>query len=359
VNVIVEHPRNPDLLLVGTETGLFVSFDRGLEWLRMGGNFPTVPVDDLVIHPRDNDLVVGTHGRSIYILDDVTALERHRARGDAIELFDVRKSTVFLPWKHESYGAQRQFVGENPEFGALITYHLVQPAEGIEIQIADAEGGLVRKLGGPAGSGFQRVAWDLRAEGPKDVPRGRGPLVPPGRYGVSLVAGSERRESFVEVVLDPRLPIEPREFEERYRFLQGVNELRARLQEGASRGSAVLSKLEPMKQYFASGNDVALFELLESTRTKIEEARKPIALEGSSFRDPSLAVQAGSLFGELEGTDVQQGTLHGPTPVQHERLRLLEARSQEALRGLEDAIRTSLEELNSKLEALGPMRIIP
>jgi photosystem II stability/assembly factor-like uncharacterized protein len=359
VNVILEHPRNPDLLLVGTETGLFVSFDRGLEWLRMGGNFPTVPVDDLVIHPRDNDLVVGTHGRSIYILDDVTALERHRARGDAIELFDVRKSTVFLPWKHESYGAQRQFVGENPEFGALITYHLVQPAEGIEIQIADAEGGLVRKLGGPAGSGFQRVAWDLRAEGPKDVPRGRGPLVPPGRYGVSLVAGSERRESFVEVVLDPRLPIEPREFEERYRFLQGVNELRARLQEGASRGSAVLSKLEPMKQYFASGNDVALFELLESTRTKIEEARKPIALEGSSFRDPSLAVQAGSLFGELEGTDVQQGTLHGPTPVQHERLRLLEARSQEALRGLEDAIRTSLEELNSKLEALGPMRIIP
>jgi len=138
-----------------------------------------------------------------------------------------------------------------------------------------------------------------------------------------------------------------------------VNELRARLQEGASRGSAVLSKLEPVKQYLASGENGALAELLESTRTKIEEARKPIALEGSSFPDPSLAVQARSLFGELEGTDVQQGTLHGPTPVQRERFRLLEARGQEALQGMEDAIRTSLEELNSRLEALGPMRIVP
>jgi len=359
VNVVLEHPRNPDLLFAGTETGLYLSFDRGGKWARMSGKLPTVPVDDLVIHPRENDLVVGTHGRSIYVLDDVSALERHRVGGDEVELFDVRKATVFLPWKHESYGAQRQFVGENPEFGALITYRLARPAERIEIRIADAEGRLVRTLEGPAGSGFQRVAWDLRAEGPKDVPRGKGSLVPPGRYGVALIAGSERRESIVEVVLDPRVPIEPLEFEERYRFLQGVNELRARLQEGASRGTAVLAKLDPVKQYLASTESTELTELLESTRAKLEEARKPITLEGSSFRDPSLAVQARSLFGELEGSDVQQGTLHGPTPVQRERLRLLEAHSQEALQGMEDAIRTSLEELNSKLQTLGSVKITP
>ncbi len=359
VNVVFEHPRNPDLLFAGTETGLFASFDRGEKWLRMKGGLPTVPVDDVTIHPRDNDLVVGTHGRSIYILDDVTALEQHRPGGDAVQLFDVRKATAFLPWKHESYGAQRQFVGENPEFGALVTYHLAQPAERVEVEISDAAGNLVRKLEGPAGAGFQRAAWDLRAEGPKDVPRGRGPLVPPGRYEVALVAGSERRKTFVEVLLDPRLSIEPREFEERYRFLREVNGLRARLQEGASRGSAVLSKLDPVKQYLASVLSTELTELLESTRAKLEEARKPISLEGSSFRDPSLAVQARSLFGELEGTDVQQGTLNGPTPVQRERLRFLETRSEEALQGLEDAIRTSLEELNAKLKALGPMRIVP
>jgi hypothetical protein len=183
--------------------------------------------------------------------------------------------------------------------------------------------------------------------------------VPPGRYQVALVAGSERRESFVEVALDPRLSIEALEFEERYRFLLEVNELSARLEEGASRGRTVLSNLDPVKQYLASGEHPELTGLLESTRAKIEEARKPVALEGSSFRDPSLAAQARSLFGELEGTEVQQGTLHGPTPVQRERLRLLQARSQEALGEIENAIRTSLEELNSKLEALGPMRITP
>ena len=359
VNVVLEHPKNPELLFVGTETGLFTSFDRGGNWLRIRGNFPTVPVDDLVIHPRENDLVVGTHGRSIYILDDVTALERHRASGDAAELFEPRRATVFLPWKHESYVAQRPFVGENPEFGALITYHLSRPQDGVEVQIANPEGNLVRKLAGPTDSGFQRVVWDLRAEGPEDVPRGKGPLVPPGRYRVALVIGAERRESFVEVVLDSRLPIEPSEFEERFRFLQGVNELRARLQEGASRGSAILTKLDAVKQYFAASENAELTELLESTETKIAAARKPVALEGSSFRDPSLASQTRSLFGELEGTEVQQGTLHGPTPVQRERLRLLEARSQEALREIEEAIRTSLEEINSNLETLGPMRVTP
>jgi hypothetical protein len=169
VNAVVEHPRNPDLLFVGTETGLFVTFDRGGKWLRMTGDFPTVPVDDLVIHPRENDLVVGTHGRSIYILDDVTALERHREGGDSVELFELRKATVFLPWKHESYGAQRQFVGENPEFGALVTYHLGRPVEGVEIRIADAESSCGSS--GTGGLWVPAVVWDLGAEGPKDVPR--------------------------------------------------------------------------------------------------------------------------------------------------------------------------------------------
>jgi hypothetical protein len=138
-----------------------------------------------------------------------------------------------------------------------------------------------------------------------------------------------------------------------------VNELSARLEEGASRGRTVLSNLDPVKQYLASAENADVTDLLESTRTKIEEARKPLSLDGSSFRDPSLAIHARSLFGEIEGSDVQQGTLHGPTPVQRERFRLLEARSQEAMRRLDDTIRTSLEELNSKLEALGPMRIVP
>ncbi|HEY7697960.1 MAG TPA: hypothetical protein VIE88_06055, partial [Vicinamibacteria bacterium] len=86
-----------------------------------------------------------------------------------------------------------------------------------------------------------------------------------------------------------------------------------------------------------------------------------VGLEGTGHisRSPSLAAQARDLFGEIEGTDVQQGTLHGPTPVQNERLGRLERRSDEALRNLEEVMKASLAELNSKLEALGPIRIEP
>jgi hypothetical protein len=101
VNVVLEHPRNPDLLFVGTETGLFMTFDRGGKWLRMTGDFPTVPVDDLVIHPPRERPRGRDPRRSIYILDDVTALERHREGGDSVELFSA-EATVFLPWKHEA-----------------------------------------------------------------------------------------------------------------------------------------------------------------------------------------------------------------------------------------------------------------
>ncbi len=161
------------------------------------------------------------------------------------------------------------------------------------------------------------------------------------------------------MVFDPRLAIDQAELEERYRFLQEVNGLRASLQAGASRGSAVLTKLDPVKEYLVSTENTATIELLESTRTRIEEARKPIALEGSSFRNPSLASRAGGLFGELEGSEVQQGTLRGPTPVQRERLRLLlGGRCRRRFKRWRERFETSLAELNAKLATLGPMRVV-
>ncbi|MGH9334871.1 MAG: hypothetical protein ACRD21_14115, partial [Vicinamibacteria bacterium] len=351
VNVVLEHPRNPDLLFVGTETGLFVSFDRGEIWLRMSANFPTVPVDDLVIHARENDLVVGTHGRSIYVLDDITPLERHRAGSDGVELFEPRKATIFLPWKHESYGAQRQFVGANPDFGTLITYHLAKAPDGeVRIAIADAEGKLVRELEGPSDPGFHRVVWDLRVEGPREVRRSRGPLVPPDRYRVTLSAGGEKRESSAEVELDPRLEIPPAEFRARYQFLLEVNDLRVRLQEASSGAEALVKRLESLRDFLLAGEDQEIAKLAEEARTKIE---------GLDLGEPSPTAQSRSLFGEIDGTEIQQGTLHGPTRVQQERLELLEKRSDEALARIEDDIREALKDLNLRLRDLGAIQISP
>jgi photosystem II stability/assembly factor-like uncharacterized protein len=357
VNVVREHPRNPDLLFVGTEVGLFVSFDRGARFASFRSNLPTVPVDDLLVHPRENDLVVATHGRSFYVLDDATALERHRPGGDSVELSPPRKATLFLPWKHESYGAQRQFVGENPPFGALITYHLGRAVAGVSIAVSDPAGRRIRSLTGASGEGFQRVVWDLRSEPPEGVPRARGPLVPPGRYRLELVAGDSRRESFVDVVADARVDLEEGELQERYEFLVRANELRARLERAVARGESLAKQIRALGDVLPEAVVSKLEPEMESAVAAIEEARAPLGGGRASFRDPSLSARVTSLFSEIDGGGVQQGSLHRPTSTQRLRLGSLEKRAEEALAHFEDVVSRALSELNTRLETIGPLRI--
>ncbi len=247
VNVVVEHQRNTNLLFAGTETGLFVSIDRGENWFRMKGNFPTVPVDDLVIHPRDNDLVVGTHGRSIYILDDLSPLEHltPEVLHSDVELFEVRPTYPFLPWKHESYGAQRQFVGENPPNGAILTYFLGMDGEDeVVIDIHDDKDNPIRTLEGDARKGMRRVVWDLRVPPPEGVDGARGPLVPPGVYRVRLTVGSQSRETEVEVRINPVSGISSEELTERFNFLMESRGLVAELTDAGQRAKKIIEQID-------------------------------------------------------------------------------------------------------------------
>ena len=363
VNVLVEHPRNPDLLFAGTETGLFVTMDRGVSWTRMEGDFPTVPVDDLVIHPRDNDLVVGTHGRSIYILDDITPLEQHDVSTASPEMFEPRDATIFLPWKHESYGAQAQFIGQNPEYGALLSYYLpktvdgpVEPVQPVQIVVKDANGKTMRVLEGGGAEGFHRLTWDLRTGAPEDVPRGRGVLVPTGRYTAELGAAAGTRASF-EVVLDPRLDIDTAELRERFEFQRDVNVLRERLGgevAGAQKLADTIAKLEAL---FQEPEHMALQEALKSFEVKLAEARKAIGGGRPSFRNPNLLSRASRLFGELSGDAVRQGTMHAPTSTQQNRLDELVTEANEAITALNAIVDEALPPLNEQLKARGPLRL--
>ncbi|NIT97313.1 MAG: hypothetical protein GWM91_18650, partial [Actinobacteria bacterium] len=111
----MEHPDNPSVLFLGTEHHLFASTDAGVTWARMP-NLPTTHYDDLVIHPRDRDLVIGTHGRGIWILDDVVPLAgwSRSVAESAAHLFPVRPATLFHYWKDTSYRGDAEFAGENP-----------------------------------------------------------------------------------------------------------------------------------------------------------------------------------------------------------------------------------------------------
>lgn len=221
--VIREHPRNQNLLFLGTEFGAYVSFDRGARWTRLQGNFPMVRVDDIQIHPRDNALVLATHGRSVWVLDDLSPLERaaDSILASDIHLFDVAPATHFRLYNRKGNIGHKWFTAPNPPYGAVINYYLKdKPKDDVKITITNSAGAVARDLKGPKEAGLSRVVWDLRLNSPAPPPEGagegggggffgqsRGPRVQPGSYTIKIVAGDKTASGNVVVQEDPRIQI--------------------------------------------------------------------------------------------------------------------------------------------------------
>lgn len=121
VYVIKEDPISPNLLFIGTEESVYFSYDRGLSWEKLGSKLPTVAIHDLVIHPRDGDLIAGTHGRSIWILDDISPLRNLNA-DNKNKLFDTRESTQWIRINTGRKQPYFEFRGENPPYGSIINF---------------------------------------------------------------------------------------------------------------------------------------------------------------------------------------------------------------------------------------------
>ena len=217
--VIREHPRNQNLLFLGTEFGAYVSFDRGGHWTRMKGNLPLVRVDDIQVQPRDNTLVLATHGRSIWVLDDLTPLEKitEGTLAEDVHLFDISPATHFRLYFRKGNTGHQWFTAANPPYGAVINYYLKdKPKDDVKITITDGGGMMVRELDGAKESGMGRVVWDLRMTSPEPSPSPspggffgavRGPRVAPGDYNVRLAVGGKQANGSVRVEEDPRIQV--------------------------------------------------------------------------------------------------------------------------------------------------------
>ncbi|HKB64208.1 MAG TPA: hypothetical protein VKC61_00010 [Pyrinomonadaceae bacterium] len=217
--VIREHPRNQNLLFLGTEFGAYVSFDRGGRWTRLKGNLPLVRIDDIQIHTRDNALVLATHGRSIWVLDDLSPLERasESILTSDIHLFDVAPATHFRLYGRKGNTGHKWFAAPNPPYGAVINYYVKdKPKDEVKLTITDQGGAVVRDLKGPKEAGLNRVVWDLRLNPPSPPREGegggffgapRGPRVQPGVYIVKVSAGDKITSGNVTVQEDPRIQI--------------------------------------------------------------------------------------------------------------------------------------------------------
>ncbi len=311
VSVILEHPDASNVLFLGTEHHLFASTDAGETWSRMPG-LPTTAYDDLVIHPREKDLVVGTHGRGIWIVDDTRPLAEWNAEiADArAHLFSIRPGTILHYWKDTSYRGQAEFHGENPPDGALITYLLGPGGEDATLTITGPSGALVRTMEVPGAQGLHRVNWDLRhglagedpAWAPQDtgvLPRPterRGPLVSPGTYTVTLESRGIRMARTVEVRSDPDSPATLAQQREREAFLLTLLSLEREIEESTSR----ITSLRESGQRGA-----------QELRDVEQELRRHLAV-------------ANGIYDSLNGSGVRQGTLYPPTETHRQRVAEIE-----------------------------------
>jgi photosystem II stability/assembly factor-like uncharacterized protein len=214
VKVVREDPFNKNLLFLGTEFGFFISFDRGGSWTKFMPGLPTVAVDDIMVHPRERDLIIGTHGRSLYVMDDIRPLEEltPEVQNEAVHLFTIRPALEFyyLPGGIE-YSGKDKFKAPNPPFGTYISFYLKSYAgEDYSITIADSNGKTVRKLSGPTLPEFNRVVWNLRPDSADDDGGGDGQpkFVKPGEYTVTLSVGDKKATQKVTVEAVEGLKVE-------------------------------------------------------------------------------------------------------------------------------------------------------
>lgn len=212
---------NPELLFLGTDTGLFVSLDGGKAWAAFTAGLPLTPVHDLQIHPREGDLIVGTHGRGIFILDDLTplrALTPAMLNADAA-LLPSRAGIRLIPGSLLSGGDQNgdnEFVGRSVGEVAWITYYLKKRhiVGDLRVEVYDPAGKLLSTIPGGKRRGLNRVEWSMRPHPPKFAPGAGiifaggaffGPRAPEGEYTVKLIRNKDVYESKVTLVPDPRV----------------------------------------------------------------------------------------------------------------------------------------------------------
>jgi hypothetical protein len=387
VNALEEHPRNPSLLFAGTEFGLFVTTNSGTNWTHVRGNLPRVPIDDIVLHGPTNDLVLGTHGRSIIVMDDVAMLEHLTPDVLASEahLFPLRPATQYYEARMLPVPGASEFSGPNPEYGALITYYLREeppkeitpPASGgaqgiglgpdrptandgaaakevrtVTITVLSPDGTVVRELRGPDRKGINRVSWDLRYpltfkpvegdEGWFGPPKGT--FVLPGEYTVRLSARGRTLSQKVLVVIDPRARTTPEALEARFKASQSAADLQRAFTESFDIVQALTTELERIQ---------AALKSRENTPPDVATAVKDFSKKLDEFKEKFKAGWGGPKFRIFDLAGQLQASTSAPSDAQ---MRSIDQLTQQLTANIAELNAFSTREvpaLHDKLRAAG------
>jgi photosystem II stability/assembly factor-like uncharacterized protein len=366
VRTIHEYPGNAGVVFAGTEFALYVSNDTARTWQKFSANLPTTRYDDILVHPRTKDLILGTHGRAIWILDDASPIAgwTRAVMSRPAHLFPIRPAALFQYWEDFSNWAQGEYAGANPPDGALVSYTLAREAPSVTVTVTAPGGRVVRRLTGPGEAGvIHRINWDLRHEavsstgfvmpasavagrggrggrgggrggggraggagdemeagggaGQYVLPRGigeRGPFVSPGTYTVALEANGARATETVRVLPDPVLGLTVAQHRERETFLLEVMDMLTEMTTMSQQLATLRRDLTARRDSAASGSpERAAAEETLPRLTTAEQAfvAGPVAQRGRLM----------SLLSAFNGSGVQPGTLYPPTPPQRAQAR--------------------------------------
>jgi len=348
---------NANLLFVGTEFGLFISIDGGAHWAQFKGSLPNVAVRDIAIHPRESDLMLATHGRGIYILDDLTpirALTPELLAKDLVML-PSRPSVLALPASEQRFDGDSEFRGRTlPEAAAIVYYQKKRHIFGdLKLDIYDAKGQLLTSLQGDKRRGLNRVQWPERAKPPKMPPAAGlveneyvfyGPQAQEGTYTIKLTKGKETYSSEVKLVPDPRSKSTPADRELQHKTVTQLYDMLAQLTYVVDATSELH---EQAKQRAAAASDDKLKDQLNGLAQKLEEFRSSLVAvkEGGMITgEKRLREDLGELYGAVNGYSGR------PTQSQVESTAVLLKKLDEAGAQFQSIASSQIPALNTALQ---------
>ena len=361
IRSVAEYPGQPNILFAGTERALFVTHDSGAHWARLAANLPTTRYDDIVVHARTKDLILATHGRGIWVLDNASPIAEWTPAIAAkrAHLFPVPPATLMLYWEDVSNMDHYFFAAENPAEGATFTYSLAQPAQKVRLIVTNAAGKTVREVSAPGDPGvIHRVNWDLRFALPPGVGRGggggeegggggfgpgtekpgvvalpipshdigpRGPHVAPGTFKVALeVDGTVTESRNFDVKADAGSTITLTQHKAREAFEVEVMDLLARIE--------TLASDVAKRRAAATGDEGARLQALEQrlvgggggrgrgAAASSEEQPAAPAAGGRGRGGQPVRQRLGGLITAFVGSGARTGTLAPPTSTMRETL---------------------------------------
>jgi hypothetical protein len=382
VQVVREDVVEPSLLFAGTEFGAFYSANGGGSWTQLKYNIPTVAVHDIVVHPRERDLVIGTHGRGIYIIDDITPLEKlAEANRAGAYLFPVKQATEYNPNSSIPGGARgagalgdREYFAPNPAFGAIITYFVRDslPKGGdLTLGIYDATGKQVRELTANKKRGMHRVTWDLRTAPPYTVRRpagqaesfrGRdpqGPFVLPGHYTARLtVKGGSGAPAVsevpVEVRSDPLVQMSDADYRSLYDMRVSNGKLQATVQAAVRTTELLKDQIADVKTALKSSaapdsvsrqSDAIEKELNDILKKLRGDPDAPAVSDDKRTEEPSIQDRVNNVADEIGNVTSQ------PTELQRSTLTLAASDLQREVGRINALLQRRIPALNAALDA--------